>query len=71
MILNICKAFRIKMIKDNHDLCLRIDVSLLACMFETFTNKSVNSFQSDPSLYISTPGYSWNIIKRFTGVSQI
>ena len=33
--------------KDYHDLSLNIDVLLLGCLFEHFTEKSINSFESD------------------------
>ena len=33
--------------KDYHDLSLNVDVLLLGCLFEHFTEKSINSFESD------------------------
>ena len=33
--------------KDYHDLSLNVDVLLLGCMLEPFTEESINSFESD------------------------
>ena len=35
-VLNVWKAFKMTARKDYHDLCLQVDVLLLACLFETF-----------------------------------
>ena len=43
-VLNIWKAFKIKNIKDLYS---KVDVLVLACVFETFRNKSINSFELD------------------------
>ena len=55
--------------EDYHDLHLKVDVLLLACVFETFRSKSINSFELDPAYYLSTPGYSWDAMLRFTDVN--
>ena len=43
--------------KDYNDLPLKINVLLMAYVFVTFRNKSMNYFELDPPHYISTPGY--------------
>ena len=43
---------------DSHDVHLKIDVLLLACLFETFRKEPINSFKLDPAHFLSTPGYS-------------
>ena len=68
-VLNICKAFTINNIKDYHDLYLKVDVLLLACVFETFRKESINSFELNPYCYLTTTGYSWCAVLRFICVS--
>ena len=46
-------------------LFLKVDVSLLACVFKTFTKVSINSFELDPAHYLSAPGYDWDAMVRF------
>ena len=55
--------------KDYHDLYLKVDVLLLACVFETFRKDSINYFELDAAHYLSTPGYSWDAMLRFTDVN--
>ena len=68
-VLNIWKAFKMKTTKDYHDLYLEVDVLSLACVFEAFRKESMNSFEFDPNHYLSTPGYSWDAMLRFTDVN--
>ena len=44
--------------KDYHDLPLKDDVLLLACVFETSRDESINYFQLDPTYYLCAAGYS-------------
>ena len=55
--------------KDYHDVYMQVCVLLLTCMFETFRKESINSFEFDPAYYLSTPGYSWDAMLRFTDVN--
>ena len=55
--------------EDYEVLYFKIDISLLACVFEIFGKESINYFELDPSHYLSTPGYSWNTMLRFTDVN--
>ena len=68
-VLNVWKAFKMNSMKDYHDLYLKVDALLLACVFETFKKESINSFELDPAHYSSTPGYSWDAMLRFTYVN--
>ena len=43
-VLNVLKAFKINIMKDFHNLHLKVDVLLLACVFETFRKESINPF---------------------------
>ena len=64
-VLNVWKAFKMNTIKDYHDLYLKVDVLLLAWMFETFKKESINSFELDADHYLFTPSYSWNAMLKF------
>ena len=64
-VLNFWKAFKINTMKRYNELYLKVDVLLLAYMFETFRKESINSFKLDPAHYLSTPGYSKDVILRF------
>ena len=59
-ILNVWKAFKMNIMKDYHDLYLKVDVLLLTSVFETFRKESINSFELDFAHYLSTSGYSWD-----------
>ena len=43
---------------DYHDLYLKADVLLLACVFETLGNEPISSFELDLAHYLSAPGYN-------------
>ena len=38
-------------------------------MFETFRKETIKPIELDPAHYLSTPGYSWKRMLRFTDVS--
>ena len=63
--INVWKAFRMKTMKDYHDLFLKVNALLLACMSETFRKESINYFELDPAHYLSTPGYNWKAMLIF------
>lgn len=58
-----------KNIKDYHDFYLEVDVLSLLCLFETFRNESINYFELDHAHYLSTPGYSWDLMFSFTKIN--
>ena len=55
--------------KDYDDLYLKVDVSFSTCVFETFWKESINYFELSAH-YLSTPGYSWDAILKFTDVNS-
>ena len=57
-VLNVWKAFKMNTMKYFHDLHMKTDVLLLACMCETFRKESINLFELDPAHKFFTPGYS-------------
>ena len=59
-VLNVWKTFRMKSMKAFNYLYLKLDVLLLACVFETF---------KDPDHYLCTPSYTWDAMKKFAAVT--
>ena len=56
--------------KDYHDLYLKVNVLLLACIFETFRKEFINFFGLNSANYLSISGYSWDAMVRFTDVNS-
>ena len=52
-----------------HSLYLKVDVLLLACVFETFRKESINYFELDPVHNLCTPGYSWDAMLRLADIN--
>ena len=69
-VINIWKAFILNTIKYYNNLYLQVDVLLLTCVFGNFRKESINSFELDPAYYLSTPGYCWDAMLRFTNVNS-
>ena len=42
----------------------------MICYWLVCLKESINSFELDPAHYLSTPGYSWNTVLRFTDVNS-
>ena len=40
----------------------------MACVFETFRKESINSFELDPTHFVSTPDHSWDAKLRFIDI---
>ena len=56
--------------KDYHDLYLKVNVLLLACIFETSRKEFINFFELNSANYLSISGYSWDAMVRFTDVNS-
>jgi len=53
--------------KDYHDLYLKMDVTLLADVFENFRKVCMENYHLDPAHYISAPQLSWDAMLKVTG----
>ena len=62
------KTFRIKTMRDYHDLYNRADVLLLVDVFENFRNVCSRNYNLDPALYFTAPGLAWDTALKVTGV---
>ncbi|CAB4000209.1 Gastrula zinc finger [Paramuricea clavata] len=57
--------FKMKTMRDYHDLYLETDVLLLADVFENFRRTCLESYELDPAHYVSAPSLSWDaFLKR-------
>ncbi|CAB4009275.1 Gastrula zinc finger [Paramuricea clavata] len=59
--------FKMKTMRDYHDLYLETDVLLLADVFENFRRTCLESYELDPAHYVSTPGLSWDAFLKKSG----
>ena len=51
-----------------HDLYLKLDVLLLADIFENFRDLALSSYGLDPVWYYITPGFAWDCMLKYTKV---
>ena len=66
---DIFKRFSNKNGEDLTELYLKIDVLLLACVFEKFIKVSINKFGINPLFCDSLPGYTWLCGLKYTGIN--
>ena len=63
--IKIWKEDKIKNLGEYHDLYLKIDVLLLAEIFENFRNVCLKHYELDPAHYYTSPGLSWDALLKF------
>ena len=68
---NIWNEFKMNTVGDYHDLYSKTNVLLLAYVFEKFISACLDHFGLDPCHYFSTPGLSWDVMLKITGISQL
>ena len=66
---NVWKTFKMKYFKDYHELYNKVDVLLLADVFENFRNICLTNYGLDPAHYYTAPGLAWDAALKVTGVS--
>ena len=66
---NVWKTFKMKYFKDYHELYNKVDVLLLADVFENFRNICVTNYELDPTHYYMAPGLAWDAALKVTDVS--
>ena len=59
--------FKMKTMKDYHDLYLETDVLLLADVFENFRRTCLENYKLDPAHYMSAPSLSWDAFLKQSG----
>ena len=55
--------------KDYHELYNKVDVLLLADVFENFRNICLENYELDPAHYYTAPGLAWDAALKVTGVN--
>ena len=63
------KTFNMKTLEDYHKLYNKVDVLLLADVFENFRNICINNYKLDPAHYYTAPGLAWDAALKVTGVN--
>ena len=66
---NVWKTFKMKYFKDYHELYNKVDVLLLADVFQNFRNISLKNYELDPAHYYTAPGLTWDAALKVTDVS--
>ena len=65
---NVWKTFKMKTMRDYHDLYLKTDVLQLADVFENFRKICQKNYNLDPAWYYTTPGLAWDALLKFTNI---
>ncbi len=60
--------FKCETLKDYMELYLTCDVLILADCFEKFRDLALKHYGLDPAHYCSSPGLSWDVMLKFTGI---
>ena len=63
------KEFGIKDLGEYHDLYLKMDVLLLADVFEEFRNVCMENYSLDPAWYYTSPGLSWDALLKHSKIN--
>ena len=61
--------FKMEYFKDYHELYNKVDVLLLADVFENFRNICLENYELDPAHYYTAPGLAWDAALKVTGVN--
>ena len=66
---NVWKTFKMTSFKDYHELYNKVDVLLLADVFENFRNICLTNYRLDPAHYYTAPGLALDAALKVTDVS--
>ena len=62
-------VFKMEYFKDYHGLYNKVDVLLLADVFENFRSICIENYGLDPAHYYTAPGLAWDAALKITGVN--
>ena len=63
------RMFKMEYYIDYHELYNKVDVLLLADVFENFRNICLENYELDPAHYYTAPGLAWHAALKVTGVN--
>ena len=64
----VCDTFETQIMKDYHHLYLKLNVLLLADVFEKFRNSSLTNYGLYPGHYLGAPALSWNVMLNMSKI---
>ena len=62
------KRFKLKNLREYHDLYVQSDTLLLADVFENFRNTCLKVYELDPAHFLSLPGLAWQACLKKTNI---
>ena len=63
------KTFEMKTLEDYHNFYNKLDVLLLADVFENFRDSCIKNYNLDPAHYYIAPGLAWDVSLKLTDVT--
>ena len=54
--------------EEYHNLYLKLDILLLADVFENFSKTCLQYYKMDPAHYFTSPGLSWDTMLKMIGI---
>ena len=64
----VCKDFKIKHLREYHDLHVQSDILLLADIFENFRNMCLEIYELDPAKFLPAAGLACQAVSKKTKV---
>ena len=68
-VLEVWKTFKMKSLKEYHEVYNKTDVLLLADVFEKFRDLCLKNYKLDPVHYYTAPGLAWDAMLKMTKIN--
>ena len=66
---NVFEIFKLKNLREYHDLYVQGDTLLLGDVFENFRNMCLKVYEPDPAHFLSLPGLAWQAYLKKTSIA--